>query len=157
MPTCPHCGHKFFTGSLEQFIKENQPGHRLSLKRIASSHFGVKRFADIPEEKHPEALEYLEQMIAGWKVNDFLPQVGETYVKGHLNGSATTELVNRVSWRLRNNLGDVYWVELGPDRAAEVVEKEIGDCNIWEYAYGPGVKASPSSTEEVYEGKEHCC
>lgn len=56
MPTCPHCGHKFFTGSLEQFIRENQPGRRISLKRMASSHFGVKKFADIPEEKHPKVL-----------------------------------------------------------------------------------------------------
>ena len=141
MPTCPHCSHKFFIGTLEQFIKENQTGHRLSLKRIASSHFGVKRFADIPEELHPKAMEYLEQVVAGWKVNDFLPQVVETYVKGRLNGSATTELVNRVSWRLRNNLGDVFWADLGPDRAAEVVEKELGERNIWKYAYGPGVSA----------------
>lgn len=142
MSTCPHCGTQFLLGSpkseLEIFIKENQPRMGVvNLKREINSEFGVKKFADLPTEKYPEALDFVKQKVehltAFWDAGKVLKVAVPQFLES-ISG-APPELHRELSSKLRDILGDRFWADLTPVEALYVIKREIGETNIWEYCF----------------------
>ena len=145
MTTCPSCGHKILDldakTELVVFIKNNQKrmGMFINLKREISSKFKVKKFADLPTQKYPEALEYIRNLVdyytSCWDANKMMeiaiPKYFETIP------SQPKELQSKLEQKLRKQFGDKYWAEMEPEQAVEVIKNAVGDTNLWEFAYGP--------------------
>lgn len=144
MPTCPNCGHSFTLGSskteLEIFIKENQPNFRpFSLKRHICQRFGVKKFADLPQEKYPEALAYIQAEVARlttiWASNKTLESAVNAILKQVPDSNWNLE--SALKRRLREVFSETHWATLTVEQAVEEIKQVIGGQNIWEYAYKP--------------------
>lgn len=142
MSTCPRCEAQISLGSpkseLETFIKENQPRMGVvNLKREISREFEVKRFADLPAEKYPEALEFakkkVEDLTAFWDSAKILGVALPRFLEG-IPG-ATPRLCSALSAALRNKFGERFWADLTPEEALYTIRKEIGETNIWEYCF----------------------
>lgn len=152
MTTCPHCGRNLGHSEtarrsswkplsrLEAFIKTNQPRMRrvVNLKREIARHFGVKKFADLPHDKYPEALEFVrakvEYYTVVWGANEILESAVPKFLLPNVPG-ATYDLAKQLERKLREECGDKYWSEMDPKEAVDAIHKAIGDQNVWEYAY----------------------
>lgn len=148
MPTCPNCGHSFKAkprlskDDIELSIKvlQKQLGSRsISLKREIAKRFGVRKFADVPKEKHAETLEYaaarVEELTACWGANKVLKEAIPKFLKD-ISG-ASSDLGYKLEIRLREQFSDRYWADMDIDQAVEAIREAIGNRNIWEYAYKP--------------------
>lgn len=141
MPTCPHCGAQFLLGSakseLELYIKKNQPRMGVvNLKRDINREFGVKRFADLPAEKYPEALEFAKQKVdeltAFWDANKVLRVAVPRFLE---SVHASSKLHGELSTALRDRYSDRFWADLTPEEALYIIKKNVGETNIWEYCF----------------------
>lgn len=144
MPTCPSCGHSFALGAskteLEIFIKENQPNFKpFSLKRHICQRFGIKKFADLPQEKYTEALAYVQKEVTRlttiWASNKTLESAIDVILKEIPDSNRNLRAM--LKRRLEEGFGETHWAALTVEQATEKIKQAIGGQNIWEYAYKP--------------------
>lgn len=128
--------------SIEPTLKalQKQLGSKvINLKRDIAAHFGVKRFADLPKEKHSEALEFakarVEEMTACWAANKVLKEA----IPKFLNSLADIQGLSVFFFEnaLRRRHGDRYWADMEPEQAVDAIRRAVGGVNIWEYTFRP--------------------
>lgn len=116
---------------LEQYILDNRQ-ICTSLKREVISYFGLKRFSDLPEEKVAEALDQVRWIVDLRRSGQVLQEVIPQFIPGQPN-----ELVRQMELKLRLKFSEHYWATKTPEEALEVIKSDVGDQNLWEYAFKP--------------------